>query len=375
MKSGTTSSTRGLPHNAGKAAKRAVTSLEEALLTREEWLRLAAQGSELGLWYWDERTQGLFCDRRTREIFGVNLEGEVSLDTFYAALHPDDLTRVKQVWRSQLESGVPYELEYRARRPDGSVRWVNAKGSGYYNKAGKPLYMIGVVFDVTERKSVEQERLELGGRLINIQERESRRLAQEIHDDFCQRIAVLTIKLQTLAAMLKSADAHALVGELIGECGGLGSDLHALSHRLHSSKLEILGLVPSVDALCRELAKEYGVKISLTHTDVPNQVPTDVALAVFRIAQEALRNVIKHSGASTVEVRLQADAGVIGLTVLDNGKGLDITRNRAFQGIGVQSMKERARMLGGSFEIHSQPATEGTRVAVTIPLKRGPCAP
>jgi len=104
-------------------------------------------------------------------------------------------------------------------------------------------------------------------------------------------------------------------------------------------------------------------------------VPTDIALAVFRIAQEALRNVIKHSGASTVEVRLQADAGVIGLTVLGNGKGLDSTRNRAFQGIGVQSMKERARMLGGSFEIHSRPITQGTRVAVTIPLQRGPFAP
>jgi len=93
------------------------------------------------------------------------------VDTFYKALHPDDLTNVRKTWRSHLENGLPYEIEYRSLRPDGTIRWINALGRGYYSRSGKPLYMVGVVFDVTERKQAQQEREELGGRLINAQVR------------------------------------------------------------------------------------------------------------------------------------------------------------------------------------------------------------
>jgi PAS domain S-box-containing protein len=150
-----------------RATKHTDASLKQALLAREEWLGLAAQGSSLGLWYWNEVTEILFADQKTREIFGVSQDGEVTVETFYNAMHPDDLERVREVWRYALESGLPYELEYRALRPDGSVRWVNARGKGYYNGAGKPLYMIGVVFDITERKEIEQERLVLGEQLAH----------------------------------------------------------------------------------------------------------------------------------------------------------------------------------------------------------------
>lgn len=364
-----------IPHDASREVKRAVGSLEAALLTRDEWLRLAAQGSELGLWYWNEQTQKLFWDRRTREIFGVNLEGDVNLDTFYEALHPDDLARVKQVWRSQLESGVPYALEYRARRPDGGVRWINARGSGYYTRTGKPLYMIGVHFDVTERKEAERERLALSGRLINAQERERLRLAREIHDDFCQRLSVLTVKLQTLGSMLKEADARALLDESIGIGAGLADDIRALAHQLHSSKLEVLGLVPSLDALCSEVAKEYGLNINFDPTDIPGPLSSDIALAIFRITQESLRNVVRHSGASWAEVHLHANSDEICVTIRDTGRGFDATRAHASQGIGVQSMQERAQMLGGRFNISSRPITDGTLVAVTLPWQSNQDAP
>jgi signal transduction histidine kinase len=131
-------------------------------------------------------------------MFGVNLVGEVTVDTFYGALHPDDLARVKEVWRYELERGLPYDLEYRALRRDGSIRWIQARGSGYYDKDGKPLCMVGVVFDVTERKLADQERNELSGRLINAQEQERSRLARELHDDFSQRLALWRLALRTL---------------------------------------------------------------------------------------------------------------------------------------------------------------------------------
>jgi len=184
-----------LPHQRAKPATENSSALEKELLTKEEWLRLAAEGCELGLWCWNETTQSLFWDVKTREIFGADLDREVTLETFYGSVHPADVARVRKLWRYQLESRVPCDLEYRVQRPDGPVRRIHARGTGYYNDLGKPLYMVGVVFDVTEYKRAEQERLELSGRLIHAQEQERRHLAMELYDDISQRLVVVTAKL------------------------------------------------------------------------------------------------------------------------------------------------------------------------------------
>jgi PAS domain S-box-containing protein len=357
------------PPDAAKVAEPAVTALEQELLTREEWLRLAAQGSELGLWYWNERTNSLFWDQKTRGMFGVPLEGEVTLNTFYDAVYPDDRMRVEQVWRSQLESGIPYALEYRALRPDGSVRWINARGSGYYDADGKPLYMIGVVFDVTDRKAAEQERLDLSGRLIVAQEQERKRLAQEIHDDFSQRFAVLSVRLQTLARSEPERDPS--VDELIGEVATLQADVQAFAHRLYSPKLTLLGLVPSMESLCKDFLRDYRVQVAFEHTNVPRDIANDRALSLFRIVQETLHNVAKHSGATRVAIDLKGTSDAVALSVFDNGKGFN-PEDGTPHGIGMQSIRERARMVSGTVLFQSRPAVEGTRIAVMIPLENRP---
>ena len=123
----------------------------------EDWLQLAAQGAELGLWYWDEVKQKLDWDLKTCEIFAVPAEGKITLQTFMDALHPNDRDRVMQHWRHCLENRVPYSIEMRALRSDGSVRWIDARGKGHYGKSEEPVFMVGVVFDITERKLAEQE--------------------------------------------------------------------------------------------------------------------------------------------------------------------------------------------------------------------------
>ena len=134
----------------------------------------AAEVAQMGLWYWNEVTTELFWDKKTREMFGVNLVGEVTVDTFYGALHPDDLARVKEIWRYELERGLPYELEYRALRPDGSICWIEARGRSYLDRDGTPLSMVGVVFDVTERHRAQEalraseERLRLSQQIAHI---------------------------------------------------------------------------------------------------------------------------------------------------------------------------------------------------------------
>ena len=167
-------------------------------------------------------TKELFWDRKTREMFGVNLVGEVTLDTFYGALHRDDLARVREIWRHEMERGLPYDLEYRALRPDGSVRWIQARGSGYYDKDRKPLCMVGVVFDVTERKLADQELIELSGRLINAQERERTHFARELHDDFSQRVAFLCVEMNSLAQVTDNPLACKRLSELKEEMQDLG---------------------------------------------------------------------------------------------------------------------------------------------------------
>jgi PAS domain S-box-containing protein len=202
---------------------------DNQLFKSEEWLRLAAKGSQLGLWYWNEDTQHVYWDPKACEIFGVPAGSEKPLQTFYQCLHPDDRERVKKVWRYQLEHGLPYELEYRAVRVDGSIRWVRALGNGYYDKDGKPTRMVGVVFDVTERKKAEQERLELAGRLINAQEQERSRLAREIHDDFSQRLAMLAVNLELAEDIIQEAAAREKLHKSLKDICEIGADLLAFS--------------------------------------------------------------------------------------------------------------------------------------------------
>ena len=128
-----------------------ITQQKEA----QDLFRLAAEGSHLGVWHWDEIAKTLTWDSATRDMFGVSADTEITIDTFYRALHPDDAERVKQTWRQALELRLPYQIEFRTQRTDGTIRWVDARGRGYYDEAGKPLSMTGVLFDITDRKEAE----------------------------------------------------------------------------------------------------------------------------------------------------------------------------------------------------------------------------
>ena len=130
-----------------------ITQQKEA----QDLFRLAAEGSHLGVWHWDEVAKTLTWDGATRDMFGAPADAEITIDTFYRGLHPDDAERVKQTWRHALELRLPYQIEFRTRRTDGTIRWVDARGRGYYDEAGKPLWMTGVLFDITDRKEAELE--------------------------------------------------------------------------------------------------------------------------------------------------------------------------------------------------------------------------
>ncbi len=226
-----------------------------------------------------------------------------------------------------------------------------------------------LAFYVRLRRAKDRQ-LGLSGMLITAQEKERSRLASEIHDDFSQRLALLALELENAEEAIGTSPDEAVkqVHKLLNSASEIGADLHTLSHRLHSSTLEALGLVPGVSALCKEFAIQQGIEVDFLSDHVPHSVRPDVALCVFRIVQEGLRNSKKHSGAAKAQVRLHTAAEKLIVSVRDEGIGFDVRELGKNEGLGVRSMKERVYFLGGRFEIHSDPG-KGTRIEAWVPLQ------
>ncbi len=218
-----------------------------------------------------------------------------------------------------------------------------------------------------ELKKSRDTQVQLSGHLIDAQEKERSRLASELHDDFSQRLALLAFGLQNAAETLPdSPDAlKQTLDEFKQSVSELGDDLHSLSHRLHSSTLDTLGLVVGLRSLCREFAAKQGIEVNFTSEDIPQNVRPDVALCLFRITQEGLQNLKKHSGTKRAQLSLRHMGDRLFLSLRDEGIGFDKTEK---PGLGILSMQGRARLLGGEFEIHSKPG-EGTRIEVWVPLQ------
>jgi signal transduction histidine kinase len=223
------------------------------------------------------------------------------------------------------------------------------------------------------RKQLKQARdaqLQLSGLLINAQEMERSRLASELHDDFSQRLALLALELENASEALpdSSVATKRKLHELLNSASELGADLHTVSRRLHPSTLESLGLVPGLKALCDEFTSRQGIEIVFSSKNIPRALAPDVALCLFRVAQEGLQNLRKYSGASQGQVNLRKAGDRVFLSVSDNGRGFDAKEIRNSLGLGIRSMGERARLVGGKFEIQSEPG-KGTRIDVCVPLQ------
>jgi signal transduction histidine kinase len=210
----------------------------------------------------------------------------------------------------------------------------------------------------------------LTGRLLQAQETERRRIARELHDDLNQSLALLAIDLDVLGQRPpeSAAELGGRMRELSARVKQLSAAVHDLSYQLHPSKLEQLGLLAAVRGLCKELSHHHGLPIEFTHHDVPETFSEDVSLCLYRIAQEALQNVVKHSGARHAGVELRGSADTLCLRIADDGKGFDPGSARGKEGLGLVSMRERLRLLGGAMTIDSRPAG-GTRIEVHVPLQ------
>ncbi len=254
------------------------------------------------------------------------------------------------------------------RRPDliiaiGPSEWV-------WIVALVIMLCLSVLALYVQLKRAKDRQMGLSGMLITAQERERSRLASEIHDDFSQRLALMALELETAEEAIGTSPDEAVqrVHNILNFASELGADLHTLSHRLHSSTLERLGLVPGITSLCKEFAVQQGIEVEFLTDDVPRSVHPDVALCLFRIVQEGLRNLKKHSGTAKAQVRLRRVDDKLLVSVVDEGIGFNVRDLGEKEGLGVRSMEERASLLGGRFEIHSKPG-KGTRIEASVPLE------
>jgi signal transduction histidine kinase len=206
-------------------------------------------------------------------------------------------------------------------------------------------------------------------RLMEAQEKERTRIARELHDDIGQRMALLAIELESLSQALprRATDARQRVRQLLERAITIGSDVQAMAHRLHSSKLDCLGLASAATGLCRELSHQHRIDIEFTHQRIPDHLPPAIALALFRVLQEAVMNAVKHARVRRFTVALMGCGDGLALEVADGGVGFDVDTALKGEGLGLTSMQERLALLKGHLSIESSPGG-GTTIRARVPL-------
>ncbi|HEU0178900.1 MAG TPA: PAS domain S-box protein [Blastocatellia bacterium] len=361
--------------------------VEEERREGEERLRLALEAGRMGVWEWDTRTNAVKWSKEHYTVLGLR---PLSVDPDYYSwadrVHPDDLPVATEAMCRAVEEKREYRVEYRVIWPDGSVRWVEGHGKPVYDESGQCLKVNGLIVDISERKEAEEAlreseealrksyaRIEdLAGRLIAAQEEERRHIARELHDDLNQQVAALAIGISRLRRQFPNPDAAVLeqIAKLREKTDLLSERIRQVSHELHSSILQHVGLPAALNSYCAEFSDREGITVKLDIRYDVDALPSEAALCLYRVAQESLRNIAIHSGARNAVVTLTGVNGAVELRVADQGVGFDPEHARESPGLGLVSMEERVKLLHGSFELITRPGA-GTELRALIPLRRG----
>jgi len=351
-----------------------IEDVTEAIRSREQLeqgrrrLTMALEASRMTAWEYDPAAETIaWVDRNTLREKGNKPTGPVRFADVLRHVHPDERTMLLDLANRIITEGGAFSAEFRMFAKNGSIRWMLGKGE-LIRKEGDsgPGKIAGVTLDVSELKRTQVELQELAKRLMEAHEEERRRISRELHDDIGQRVALLGIELDLVRQLLHEHDTlRERVGRAQLATGELGTDLHQLSHALHSSKLKYLGLPAALRELCTRMADKHALAVQLECDEQKLSLPEEEALALYRVAQEALNNVVRHSRATSVRVTLSPAANEVRLVVCDDGSGFDPAGKTG--GIGLIGMRERMRAVLGDFKIISAPGA-GTEIHAIVTL-------
>jgi len=310
------------------------------------------------------------------------LSGKVIWDTPLAA--KGQAEQVRAVYQRLIGGSAPIQFESHWVTKDGAARLISWNLAAMPAASGHPRHIVRIGVDITEQRETEnslkasetalrqsQAQLQALARgLVNAQEEERAHVARELHDDISQKLAALNLAVEN--ALRKASNLAELRREVIRLSHRLEEilrDVETTARNLHPSSLDHLGLWSALKSYCSEFGKQTGISVRCTGRNLPHAIPTAVALAVYRVTQEALRNVLKHSDAKRVSISVTGQRGSLALTVRDTGRGFDPEQPRK-SGLGLISMQERVRQLNGSFQLKTKPG-EGVSIQALIPMQPG----
>jgi len=346
---------------------------EQAQRESEDKLRLLLDSTAEAIYGIDLEYRCTFCNlsclralgyERIDEVLGKNMHDLMHHTRADGTLFPVEECRVHRVIRTGQGDHAEEEVLWRTNGTGFPAEYWS-----YPQLRGEEVVGAVVAFvDITERKLAEAALASVSRRLIEAQEQERSRIARELHDDIGQRLALLAIKLAQLQqSPPNSSELPSRVGELQKETSEIAADIQSLSHELHSSRLQYLGIAAAMRGFCREFGEQQKVEVDFKTHDLPVPLSPDISLCFFRVLQEALHNSTKHSGVRYFEVELWGTADEIHLTVSDSGAGFDIDAAKASRGLGLISMEERLKILNGTLSIESQ-LQRGTTIHARVPF-------
>jgi PAS domain S-box-containing protein len=350
---------------------------EEALRESEKRFRMMADATPIMIWMSGTNKLCTYFNKGWLDFTGRTMEEEMG-HGWCEGVHVEDCDRCLETYRTSFNARQPFTMEYRLRRYDGEYRWLLDKGVPHYSPGGTFLGYIGSCLDITERKHAEEELLRLTVRLFNLQDEERRRIARELHDETAQNLFAITFNLARLQQHAATQDAE--MQQLVADTITLGDEslreIRTLSYLLHPPLLDQAGLVSALRWYVEGFIKRSGIYVDLISLQQIGRLPSEAETALFRIVQESLTNIRRHSGGTTASVRLEKKKnGDIVLQVKDDGHGMTLgdSLNPADDiqglGVGILGMRQRMRQLGGRLEVAS--GEEGTTITAIMPFKEG----
>ncbi len=329
-------------------------------------LQLAASAGNVGMWTRSTDGEIIWTSEKAAEIWGFSSGERFTQNDLVQKVHPGDLERVVTCLQELASGKKDYQIEFRIVAADGNIRWISSQGR--LDNAEGASTVRGALVDITRQKMAESAVRKLSHKLITAQEKERARVALELHDDLNQNIALLSIQLGMLRKQPKNlAFVSDQLGQFVTDVERLSKDVHRISYELHPAKLTQLGLEVAVRGFCREFSEKHGLVIDFVSKDLPYPISKEASLCLYRVTQESLQNVVKHSKATTVNVSLGGEGDEVVLTIFDNGRGFNFDTGRSKGGLGLVSIDERARHVNGRARVTSTPG-EGTSVEVRIPI-------
>jgi len=348
--------------------------VEAALHESEDKLRLILDSTAEGICGVDLEGRCTFCNPACLRALGYESVNDLLGRRMHDLAHhtrgdgtvfPIEECRIFQTLRTGEGVHLDDEVLWRANGTSFPAEyWCHPQ------RRGQDLIGAVVAFvDITTRKLADAALASVSGKLIEAQEQERSRIARELHDDIGQRLALLAIELAQLQKSSSNPlDFPVTISKLQQQTSEIAADIQSLSHQLHSSRLEYLGLAAALRGFCQEFGEQQKVEVDFETRDLPTALPSDTSLCFFRVLQQGLHNAAKHSGVRHFKVRLWGTRDEIHLTIGDSGVGFDRNEAKAGQGLGLISMQERLKLLKGTLSIESRPL-HGTTIRASVPLK------